>query len=384
MLKIAIIGVSGYGKIIYDLCKNSEKTKDVKVIAAVIRTPSKCPDVYEEIIESGGQVFSDAESMFSSMKGQLDLVCIPTGIETHASLSIAAMEAGAHVMVEKPAAGTVEEVDTMMEASKRTGKIVAVGFQDIYRNDIQEIKKKLLTKEWGEVKSVSVLGSWPRPKMYYRRNNWAGRLKSGDSMIFDSPANNALAHYMNLGLYLVGENFKSSASIATIDAESYRAYQIETFDTLICRAKTNSGIQFHYTVTHASAENFEPIVSIKTDKYKIVLACDSNKVYDLDNKLITELEHNDTWTGRNNIIPAVVDKINGHDSFICDLSIARSHTLFINRLHSQNKANDFANDLVYETVIKDNEHLVVKGLLPALKEASSKGALFSEIGYKFN
>ena len=119
MLKSAIIGVSGYGRFIYNLMKEAQDQGLLNISAAVIRTPSKAQDVYDELKAAGASIFSSADEMFDALKGKIDLVCIPTGIETHRPLTIAAMKAGAHVMVEKPLAGTLEEIEEMMEAKKK-------------------------------------------------------------------------------------------------------------------------------------------------------------------------------------------------------------------------------------------------------------------------
>lgn len=57
-----------------------------------------------------------------------DLVCVSTYSDSHADYAIAAMEAGAHVFVEKPLATTVADARRVAECAKRTGKKVVVGY----------------------------------------------------------------------------------------------------------------------------------------------------------------------------------------------------------------------------------------------------------------
>ncbi|WP_416357151.1 Gfo/Idh/MocA family protein [Aureimonas phyllosphaerae] len=57
-----------------------------------------------------------------------DLVSINTYTDSHADLAIRAMEAGAHVFVEKPLAGTVEDAQRVVDAAKRTGRKLVVGY----------------------------------------------------------------------------------------------------------------------------------------------------------------------------------------------------------------------------------------------------------------
>lgn len=57
-----------------------------------------------------------------------DLVSINTYTDSHAELAIRAMEAGAHVFVEKPLAGTVEDAQAVVDAARRLGRKLVVGY----------------------------------------------------------------------------------------------------------------------------------------------------------------------------------------------------------------------------------------------------------------
>jgi predicted dehydrogenase len=57
-----------------------------------------------------------------------DLVCVSTYSDSHADYAIAAMEAGAHVFVEKPLATTVADAKRVADCARRTGKKVVVGY----------------------------------------------------------------------------------------------------------------------------------------------------------------------------------------------------------------------------------------------------------------
>ena len=57
-----------------------------------------------------------------------DLVCIATYSDSHADYAVAAMQAGAHVFVEKPLATTVADAKRVADCAKRTGRKVVVGY----------------------------------------------------------------------------------------------------------------------------------------------------------------------------------------------------------------------------------------------------------------
>lgn len=57
-----------------------------------------------------------------------DAVCISTYTETHAPFAIAALDAGAHVFLEKPVAGTAEDAAAVVDAARRSGRALVVGY----------------------------------------------------------------------------------------------------------------------------------------------------------------------------------------------------------------------------------------------------------------
>ena len=57
-----------------------------------------------------------------------DAVCISTYAETHADYAVAALEAGAHVFVEKPLAGDLADAERVIETARRTKRALVVGY----------------------------------------------------------------------------------------------------------------------------------------------------------------------------------------------------------------------------------------------------------------
>ena len=62
----------------------------------------------------GVRIFTSLREMLAQAREELDLVCIPTGIPLHRPMAIAALEADCNVLVEKPSAGCIQDVDAML------------------------------------------------------------------------------------------------------------------------------------------------------------------------------------------------------------------------------------------------------------------------------
>ncbi len=111
--------------------------------------------------------------MLREFRGRIDLCLIPTGIHWHARMTIAALEAGANVLVEKPLAGSSAEVAAVRAAEQRAGRFVAVGCQDFYEPGTTWLQAEVRRGAIGAIQSVRMLGLWPRDRAYFARNNWA-------------------------------------------------------------------------------------------------------------------------------------------------------------------------------------------------------------------
>ena len=241
MKKFGLIGAGGYAATYVNNFLPQKECGKLDFCGVVIRHPEKIPAMVERFQKAGVKIYPDKESMYAENK--LDVVAIPSGIGSHCPLTVEALERGYNVIVEKPAAGSLAEVDRMIEAEKRTGKFVVVGFQHIHAPDIRKLKQILIDGKFGKIRKITAMGRGTRADGYYQRNNWVCKLRGTDGeFIYDSPINNAFAHYLNLCLFLAGDVFEKSEHAAEMQAELYRARRsIETFDTCGVRLKMSSG-----------------------------------------------------------------------------------------------------------------------------------------------
>ena len=96
-------------------------------------------------------------------------------------------------------------------------------------------------RAFGRPRRFSTLCCWPRDLAYYRRNTWAGRLRDPDTggWVLDSPANNAMAHFLHNLLYLAGERPDRSALARSRWRPSCTApIRSRRRDTVACRVAT--------------------------------------------------------------------------------------------------------------------------------------------------
>jgi len=103
-----------------------------------------------------------------------DVVVICTPHPSHAPLTIDALEAGAHVLVEKPIAVEARDADTMIEAADRAGRLLVVCFQQRFRPVIAAARALVESGRLGELVRVSIVDPLYRPNSYYGTADWRG------------------------------------------------------------------------------------------------------------------------------------------------------------------------------------------------------------------
>jgi predicted dehydrogenase len=91
-----------------------------EIVGLVNRSPVQLPEAL-----SGYPLFTDLDAGFALKP---DLVSINTYTDTHVDLAIRALEAGAHVFVEKPLATSVDDARRVVETAKRTGRKLVIGY----------------------------------------------------------------------------------------------------------------------------------------------------------------------------------------------------------------------------------------------------------------
>jgi len=377
MISACIIGISGFGRTHYnDLIAETEAGR-MKPVAATIINQDEERERTEHLRSLGCEVFTDYREMLSVWSGRAELCFIPTGIYLHAPMSIAAMNAGMNVFVEKPAAGSIQDVRAMQKAERETGRFVAVGYQTMYATETMRMKEAIVSGALGEIITVKCLGLWPRMDKYYARNRWAGALTCDGAWVLDSPFNNALAHQLNMICFLAGTELRKSAQIASVEAELHHGHNIESADTAAIRATTATGAKLLFLVTHCSSESFGPEIVVRGTEGSIRWDFSTTTITSGDNRETFETEPVDNV--RTRIMQRLRERIADPDTFTCDLNIAGTQTLVVNGAHESSPVRDIPAGFITRTPADDDVKTVITGIDKAMHQAFEQEKLFSEL-----
>ncbi|TLS49536.1 Gfo/Idh/MocA family oxidoreductase [Paenibacillus antri] len=145
--RIAIVGCGGIanGKHMPSL----SKLNNIEMVAFCDIVEERAVAAAEKYGAEGAKTYTDYTELLKD--ASIDIVHVCTPNDSHANIAIAALEAGKHVMSEKPMAKTAADAKRMVEAAKRTGKKLTVGYNNRFRPDSQHLKKVCEDGELGEI-----------------------------------------------------------------------------------------------------------------------------------------------------------------------------------------------------------------------------------------
>lgn len=338
-VKLVIVGMGGYGEVYLESLLETEKREHSKrntgetqvsfeIVGAVDPEPDRCRYI-DQLRSMKVPFFPSLEAFYQHARA--DLAVISSPIHFHCAQTCLALAQGSHVLCEKPAAATVQDVDQMIRARDEAGLQVSIGYQWSFSSAIKALKSEIIDGRFGAPRVLKNLCLWPRDTSYYARNSWAGALQTPEgAWILDSPVNNAMAHYLHNMLFLLGPTMDESATPGWIQAELYCANKIENYDTAALRIHTVAGAELLFYGAHPIKDNFGPAFSFEFER--ALVTCDNQgapveiRFANGDSETLPHPDEDDQCTKLWACMHAIVDKT----PFPCGLEAARAQTVCMN------------------------------------------------------
>lgn len=192
-IRIAVIGP---GKVAHLHAKAALQTPDTELVAVYGRTYQKAEAFASEY---GIQAYDNVQEMVERESVDLCLVC--TTHPAHREPTVAALNAGSHVLVEKPLASSLEDCDAMIEAARQNNCYLGTISQRRFYEPSMRIRQAIDTGKIGKpvLGTIQMLG-W-RDEAYYKSDAWRGTWaeEGGGVLVNQSP------HQLDLLLWYMGE-----------------------------------------------------------------------------------------------------------------------------------------------------------------------------------
>ena len=144
------IGIIGCGGIANGKHMPALKTlKNVEMVAFCDIIRERAEKAAKEYGIEGAAVYEDYRKVLEDKS--IDVVHVLTPNRSHSYITVEALESGKHVMCEKPMAINSAEAKKMVDAAKRTGKLLTIGYQNRQRPDSLFMKQEALNGTFGEI-----------------------------------------------------------------------------------------------------------------------------------------------------------------------------------------------------------------------------------------
>lgn len=121
--------------------------------------------------EYGAAPYTDYHELLARSDLQAVSICVPSGL--HAQVAIHALEAGKHVLVEKPIATTLDDADRMIETARRMDRKLGVVLQNRHNAPVQQLRRAIDEAKLGRIYLGNACVRWYRPQSYYE-DGWHG------------------------------------------------------------------------------------------------------------------------------------------------------------------------------------------------------------------
>ena len=191
------VGIVGAGAIARNHIQGVNKHPDAECVAIADPSAERAGALAAEFKLS--RTYADARELFRD-KG-VDAVCLAVPNKHHAPLALAALEAGKHVMLDKPFALNAAEAEQVAAAARGSGKVFTVGMNQRFTMDAQVVKAMVERGDLGEIYYAKAY--WFRRSGIPKFGTWFCRKdEAGGGALLDIGV-----HYLDLCLHLMG-NFE--------------------------------------------------------------------------------------------------------------------------------------------------------------------------------
>jgi len=276
-------GLIGCGKVAHIHARALSDITDIQFVAVHSRSEIKGRKFAKKYSVKS---YTDIACMVR--ENDLNMVVVCTPHPNHAGSAIPALQAGAHVLVEKPLATSLEDCDQMISTAKKAHVKLGVVSQRRFFRPVQRIREAIDSGKIGEpvLGIVTLLGY--RDKQYYRSDPWRGTWhgEGGGILVNQAP------HQLDLLLWFMGEIDELYGCWANLNHP-----YIEVEDTALAVIRFKSGALGNIIVSNSQNPALYGRVSVfGKNGATVSVQTDGGAMFIAGMSQIEEPPLNDVWT----------------------------------------------------------------------------------------
>lgn len=235
----------------------------------------------------GTKAYSDIAGMVSAESLGMVVICSPH--PNHKDAALEAMEAGAHVLIEKPLASSLEDCDAMIEAAERLKKKLGVVSQRRFLPPALRMRRTIDDGKIGvPMLGVAQLLGW-RDEAYYRSDPWRGSwaAEGGGVLVNQAP------HQLDLLQWYMGSEFESLYGVWSNINHPY----IEVEDTAVAILRFKNGAVANLLLSNSQKPGLWGKVHVHgSNGASVGVQTDGGAMFIAGVSNMLEPQKNDLWT----------------------------------------------------------------------------------------
>ena len=141
-------------------------------------------------------------------KEKPELVAIATESGKHAEIALQGVEAGCHVIIEKPIALSLDDADAIISVAKKKGVRICANHQNRFNKSVRKIRKALEEDRFGRMFYGAAHVRWCRDKNYYEQAKWRGTWEQDGGALM-----NQCIHNIDLLRWMMGDEIEEVVGI---------------------------------------------------------------------------------------------------------------------------------------------------------------------------
>jgi UDP-N-acetyl-2-amino-2-deoxyglucuronate dehydrogenase len=221
-VRFAIVGAGAIGRLHAAVLAT---LPDAELVAVVDRNPDRAVALAREHGVAAEPTLEDALDEVDAV-----VICTPSG--AHADPAVTALDAGRHVLIEKPIDVSLAAAERMVTAARRAGTVAGVVSQHRFDPASQAVYRAVRDGQLGRITSAVVSMAWWRTQEYYDSGAWRGTLAlDGGGAVM-----NQAIHWVDLLVWLLGSPVEVTASTARLAHDG-----IEVEDTAVATLRFAGG-----------------------------------------------------------------------------------------------------------------------------------------------
>ncbi|WP_205508551.1 Gfo/Idh/MocA family protein [Longitalea arenae] len=257
--------------------------------------------------------YNITDLLFKESNLDIIVVCTPNGL--HAQHSIQSLQAGFHVLCEKPMALHAKDAAEMIAVARKSGRQLFVVKQNRYNPPVVAVKKALDENRLGKVFSLQLNCFWNRDASYYK-NSWKGTRELDGGTLYTQ-----FSHFIDLLYWMIGDIKEVHAVLA-----NYAHQQIIEFEdtgSVLLQFENGATGTMNYTVNSYS-KNMEGSLTLFAEKGTVKIG----------GQYLNELEYQDIKDYRIDNLPAG--------------NIANNYGTYVGSMSNHDKVYDNVLDVLHD------------------------------------